>query len=138
MGRFYKTRKRWLSSKPVDTRKPVAVPEAAAAAKTDEVALVQEKVEVENPSIELSASMLMEERPVLLSIEKREVEEGIVCKISITADCDEIRYNIGSRKVTEKNRSKCKLYEGEFVLEEPSIVNASAFKDGELLCSVQG
>ena len=138
MGRFYKTHKRWLSSKPADTRKPAAVLEAAVVAKTDEVTFAQEKVEVENPSIELSASILMEERPVLLSIEKREAEEGIVCKISITADCDEIRYNIGSRKVTEKNRSKCKLYEGEFVLEEPSIVNASAFKDGELLCSVQG
>ena len=138
MGKFYKTHRRWLSSKPADTRKPAAVPEAVVVAKTDEVTFAQEKVEVENPSIELSASTLMEERPVLLSIEKRETEEGIVCKISITADCDEIRYNIGSRKVTEKNRSKCKLYEGEFVLEEPSIVNASAFKDGELLCSVQG
>ena len=138
MGRFYKIHRRWLSSEPVDTRKPAAVPEAVVVAKTDEATPAQEKVEVENPSIELSTSILMEERPVLLSIEKREAEEGIVCKISITADCDEIRYNIGSRKVTEKNRSKCKLYEGEFVLEEPSIVNASAFKDGELLCSVQG
>lgn len=138
MGRFYKTHRRWLLSKSADKRKFVAVPEAVVAAKTDEVTFAQEKTEVENPSIELSASILTEERPVLLSIEKREAEEGIVCKISITADCDEIRYNIGSRKVTEKNRSKCKLYEGEFVLEEPSIVNASAFKDGELLCSVQG
>lgn len=138
MGRFYKTHKRWLSSKPTNIKKSVVAPEIVDAVKPDEAISVQEKVETEKTSIEVANNVSTEERPVLLSIEKREAEEGIVCKISITADCDEIRYNIGSRKVTEKNRSKCKLYEGEFVLEEPSIVNASAFKDGELLCSVQG
>ena len=138
MGRFYKTHKRWLSSKPTDIKKSVVAPEIVDAVKPDEAISVQEKVEIEKPSIEVASNVITEERPALLTIEKHEVEEGIVCKISITADCDEIRYNIGSRKVTEKNRSKCKLYEGEFVLEEPSIVNASAFKDGELLCSVQG
>ena len=137
MGRFYKTHKRWISSKPTATEKTAVVIETTPI-KVNELAPVQKKTEVEESSVEVSASVLMEERPVLLAIEKREAEEGIFCKISINVDCDEIRYNIGSRKVTEKNRSKCKLYEGEFVLEEPSIVNASAFKDGELLCSVQG
>ena len=137
MGRFYKTHKRWISNKPTTAEKTVTVTETTPI-KVNEPAPVQKKTEVEESSVEVSASVLMEERPVLLAIEKREAEEGIFCKISINVDCDEIRYNIGSRKVTEKNRSKCKLYEGEFVLEEPSIVNASAFKDGELLCSVQG
>lgn len=138
MGRFYKTHKRWLSSKPTDIKKSVAAPEIADVVKPDKVTPVQEKVETEKPSIEVANSVVTEERPALLTIEKHEVEEGIVCEILAAADYDEIRYNIGSRKVTEKNRSKCKLYEGKFVLEEPSIVNASAFKDGELVYSVQG
>ena len=94
--------------------------------------------EVEESSVEVVDNAPVERYSALMTIEKHEAEDKIVCEILTTADCDEIRYNIGSRKVTEKNRSKCKLYEGEFVLEEPSIVNASAFKDGELLCSVQG
>lgn len=138
MGRFYKTHKRWLSSKPTDIKKSVVAPEIVDAVKPDEAISVQEKVEIEKPSIEVASNVITEERPALLTIEKHEVEEGIVCEILAAADYDEIRYNIGSRKVTEKNKSKCKLYEGKFVLEEPSIVNASAFKDGELLCSVQG
>ena len=138
MGRFYKTHKRWLSSETTDIKKSVAAPETVDAVKTDKVTPVQEKVETEKPSIEVANSVTTEERPALLTIEKHEVEEGIVCEILAAADYDEIRYNIGSRKVTEKNKSKCRLYEGKFVLEEPSIVNASAFKDGELLCSVQG
>ena len=138
MGRFYKTHKRWLSSKPTDIKKSVVAPEIVDAVKPDEAISVQEKVETEKPSIEVASNVTTEERPALLTIEKHEVEEGIVCEILAAADYDEIRYNIGSRKVTEKNKSKCKLYEGKFVLEEPSIVNASAFKDGELLCSVQG
>ena len=138
MGRFYKTHKRWLSSKPTDIEKSVVAPEIVDAVKPDEAIPVQEKVETEKPSIEVASNVTTEECPALLTIEKHEVEEGIVCEILAAADYDEIRYNIGSRKVTEKNRSKCKLYEGKFVLEEPSIVNASAFKDGELVYSVQG
>lgn len=138
MGRFYKTHKRWLSSKPTDIKKSVVAPEIVDAVKLDEAISVQEKVETEKPSIEVASNVITEERPALLTIEKHEVEKGIVCEILAAADYDEIRYNIGSRKVTEKNKSKCKLYEGEFVLEEPSIVNASAFKDGELVYSVQG
>ncbi len=137
MGRFYKTHKRWISSKPTATERTAVVIETTPV-KVSEPAPARKEVEVEESSVEVADSVSVEEYSALMTIEKHEAEDKIVCEILTTADCDEIRYNIGSRKVTEKNRSKCKLYEGEFVLEEPSIVNASAFKDGELLCSVQG
>ena len=137
MGRFYKTHKRWISNKPTTAEKTAVVIETAPI-KVNEPAPVQKKVEVEESSVEVADSVPVEEYSALMTIEKHEAEDKIVCEILTTADCDEIRYNIGSRRVTEKNRSKCKLYAGKFVLEEPSIVNASAFKDGELLCSVQG
>lgn len=137
MGRFYKTHKRWISSEPTTAEKTAVVIEATPV-KVNEPAPARKEVEVEESSVEVADSVPVEEYSALMTIEKHEAEDKIVCEILTTADCDEIRYNIGSRKVTEKNRSKCKLYEGEFVLEEPSIVNASAFKDGELLCSVQG
>lgn len=135
MGRFYKTHKRWISSEPTTAEKTAVVIEATPV-EVNEPAPARK--EVEKSSVEVADSAPVEEYSTLMTIEKHEAEDKIVCEILTTADCDEIRYNIGSRKVTEKNRSKCKLYEGEFVLEEPSIVNASAFKDGELLCSVQG
>lgn len=137
MGRFYKTHKRWISNKPTTAEKTAVVIETTPI-KVNEPAPVQKGVEVEESSVEVVDSVPVEEYSALMTIEKHEAEDKIVCEILTTADCDEIRYNIGSRRVTEKNRSKCKLYEGKFVLEEPSIVNASAFKDGELLCSVQG
>lgn len=137
MGRFYKTHKRWISNKPTTAEKTAIVIETTPI-KVKEPAPAPVQKEVEEFSVEVADSVPVEEYSALMAIEKHEVEDKIVCEILTTADCDEIRYNIGSRKVTEKNRSKCKLYEGEFVLEEPSIVNASAFKDGELLCSVQG
>ena len=137
MGRFYKTHKRWISNKPTTTEKTAVVIETTPI-KVNEPAPVQKKTEVEESSVEVADSVPVEEYSALMTIEKHEAEDKIVCEILTTADCDEIRYNIGSRRVTEKNRRKCKLYEGKFVLEEPSIVNASAFKDGELLCSVQG
>ena len=81
----------------------------------------------------------MEAKPAeAMVIEKTETEEGVVCEIITELDCDEIRYNIGSKKVTEKNKSRCKRYEGKFVLEEPAVINASAFKEDILVCSVQG
>ena len=137
MGRFYKTHKRWISSEPTTTEKTAVVTETTSV-KVNEPAPVRKEIEVGESSVEVADSVPVEEYSALMTIEKHEAEDKIVCEILTTADCDEIRYNIGSRKVTEKNRSKCKLYEGEFILEEPSIVNASAFKDGELLCSVQG
>lgn len=137
MGRFYKTHKRWISNKPTTAEKTAIVIETTPI-KVKEPAPTPVQKEVEESSVEVADSVPVEEYSTPMTIEKHEAEDKIVCEILTTADCDEIRYNIGSRKVTEKNRSKCKLYEGEFVLEEPSIVNASAFKDGELLCSVQG
>ena len=137
MGRFYKTHKRWISDKPTTTEKTAVVTETTPV-KVNEPAPVRKGIEVKESSVEVADSVPVEEYSTPMTIEKHEAEDKIVCEILTTADCDEIRYNIGSRRVTEKNRSKCKLYEGEFVLEEPSIVNASAFKDGELLCSVQG
>ena len=137
MGRFYKTHKRWISNKPTTAEKTAIVIETTPI-KVKEPAPASVQKEVEESSVEVVDNAPVERYSALMTIEKHEAEDKIVCEILTTADCDEIRYNIGSRKVTEKNRSKCKLYEGEFVLEEPSIVNASAFKDGELLCSVQG
>ena len=81
---------------------------------------------------------LAEDTPAVMFIEKTKTEEGITCKIIANIDYDEIHYNVGSKKVTEKNKSRCKRYEGEFILEEDSVVNASAFKDDILVCSVQG
>ena len=134
MGRFYKTHTRWIADKPVKKAEVVS-------------AIEEKKVEVsekEEPVIE-KAPVVTEEAPVVeakpaeaMIIEKTETEEGIVCEIITELDCDEIRYNIGSKKVTEKNKSRCKRYEGKFVLEEPAVINASAFKEDMLVCSVQG
>ena len=137
MGRFYKTHKRWISNKPTTAEKTITVIKTTPI-KVNEPAPVQKETEVEESSVEVADSVPVEQYSTPMTIEKHEAEGKIVCEILTTADCDEIRYNIGSRRVTEKNRSKCRLYEGKFILEEPSIVNASAFKDGELLCSVQG
>lgn len=134
MGRFYKTHTRWIADKPVKKAEVVS-------------AIEEKKVEVskkEEPVIE-KVPVVTEEAPVVeaksaeaMVIEKTETEEGIVCEIITELDCDEIRYNIGSKKVTEKNKSRCKRYEGKFVLEEPAVINASAFKEDILICSVQG
>ena len=134
MGRFYKTHTRWIADKPVKKAEVVS-------------AIEEKKVKTskkEEPVIE-KAPVAAEEAPVeeakpaeAMIIEKTETEEGIVCEIITELDCDEIRYNIGSKKVTEKNKSRCKRYEGKFVLEEPAVINASAFKEDILVCSVQG
>ena len=134
MGRFYKTHTRWIADKPVKKAEVVS-------------AIEEKKVKTskkEEPVIE-KAPIAAEEAPVAeakpaeaMIIEKTETEEGIVCEIITELDCDEIRYNIGSKKVTEKNKSRCKRYEGKFVLEEPAVINASAFKEDILVCSVQG
>ena len=134
MGRFYKTHTRWIADEPVKKAEVVS-------------AIEEKKVEVskkEEPVIK-KVPVVTEEAPVVeakpaeaMVIEKTETEEGIVCEIITELDCDEIRYNIGSKKVTEKNKSRCKRYEGKFVLEEPAVINASAFKEDILVCSVQG
>lgn len=134
MARFYKTHTRWMADKPVK--------------KAEVVSAIKEK-KVEVPKKEKLATkkipVVAEEAPVAevktaedMIIEKTETEEGIVCEIVTKLDCDEIRYNIGSKKITEKNKSRCKRYEGKFVLEEPAVINASAFKEDILICSVQG
>lgn len=134
MARFYKTHTRWMANKPVK--------------KAEVVSVVEEK-KVEVPKKEKLATkktpVVAEEAPVAetkaaedMIIEKTETEEGIVCEIVTKLDCDEIRYNIGSKKITEKNKNRCKRYEGKFVLEEPAVINASAFKEDVLICSVQG
>ena len=134
MGRFYKTHTRWMADKPV---KKVEVVSAIKEKKVE----VSEKEELATKK----APVATEEAPVAeakaaedMIIEKTETEEGIVCEIIAKLDCDEIRYNIGSKKVTEKNKSRCRRYEGKFVLEEPAVINASAFKEDILICSVQG
>ena len=134
MGRFYKTHTRWIADKPVKKAEVVSAIEEKKA----------EASKKEEPVIE-KAPVVTEEAPVVeakpteaMIIEKTETEEGIVCEIIAELDCDEIRYNIGSKKVTEKNKSRCKRYEGKFVLEEPAVINASAFKEDILICSVQG
>ena len=134
MGRFYKTHTRWIADKPVKKAEVVST-------------IGEKKVEVskkEEPVIE-KTPVAVEEAPVeeakpaeAMIIEKTETKEGIVCEIITELDCDEIRYNIGSKKVTEKNKSRCKRYEGKFILEEPAVINASAFKEDILVCSVQG
>ena len=145
MGRFYKTHRRWIADKSV---KKVEVASAIEEKKVEvskkEEPVIERVQKEEEPVIE-KAPVAAEEAPVeeakpaeAMIIEKTETEEGIVCEIITELDCDEIRYNIGSKKVTEKNKSRCKRYEGKFVLEEPAVINASAFKEDILVCSVQG
>ena len=146
MGRFYKTHIRWIADKPVKKAEVVSAIEEkkAEVSKKEEPVIEKIQKEEEEPVIE-KAPVAAEEAPVeeakpaeAMIIEKTETEEGIVCEIITELDCDEIRYNIGSKKVTEKNKSRCKRYEGKFVLEEPAVINASAFKEDILVCSVQG
>ena len=144
MGRFYKTHTRWIADKPVKKAEVVsAIEEKKAEASKKEEPVIEKAQKEEEPVIE-KAPVVTEEAPVVeakpaeaMIIEKTETEEGIVCEIITELDCDEIRYNIGSKKVTEKNKSRCKRYEGKFVLEEPAVINASAFKEDTLVCSVQ-
>ena len=145
MGRFYKTHRRWMADKPVKKAEVAsAVEEKKAEASKKEEPVIEKVQKEEEPVIE-KAPAATEEAPVAeakpaeaMIIEKTETEEGIVCEIITKLDCDEIRYNIGSKKVTEKNKSRCKRYEGKFILEEPAVINASAFKEDILVCSVQG
>ena len=144
MGRFYKTHTRWIADKPVKKAEVVSAIEEKKVEVSEKEEPVIEKAQKEEPVIE-KAPVVTEEAPVVeakpaeaMIIEKTETEEGIVCEIITELDCDEIRYNIGSKKVTEKNKSRCKRYEGKFVLEEPAVINASAFKEDILVCSVQG
>ena len=144
MGRFYKTHTRWIADKPVKKAEVVSAIEEKKVEVSEKEELVIEKSQKEEPVIE-KAPVVTEEAPVVeaepaeaMIIEKTETEEGIVCEIITKLDCDEIRYNIGSKKVTEKNKSRCKRYEGKFTLEEPAVINASAFKEDILICSVQG
>ena len=145
MGRFYKTHTRWIADKPVKKAEIVsAIEEKKVEASKKEEPVIEKAQKEEEPGIK-KAPVATEEAPVVeakpaeaMIIEKTETEEGIVCEIITELDCDEIRYNIGSKKVTEKNKSRCKRYEGKFVLEEPAVINASAFKEDILVCSVQG
>lgn len=145
MGRFYKTHRRWVADKPVKKAEVVsAIEEKKAEVSKKEEPVIEKAQKEEEPAIE-KAPVVIEEAPVAeakpaeaMIIEKTETEEGIVCEIIAKLDCDEIRYNIGSKKVTEKNKSRCKRYEGKFILEEPAVINASAFKEDILVCSVQG
>ena len=144
MGRFYKTHRRWIADKTVKRAEVASAVEDKKAEASKKEEPVIEKVQKEEPVIG-KAPVVAKEAPVAeakpaeaMIIEKTETEEGIVCEIITKLDCDEIRYNIGSKKVTEKNKSRCKRYEGKFVLEEPAVINASAFKEDILVCSVQG
>lgn len=145
MGRFYKTHTRWIADKPVKKAEVVSTIEEKKVKTSKKEEPVIEKVRKEEEPVIEKAPVAAEEAPVVeakpaeaMVIEKTETEEGIVCEIITELDCDEIRYNIGSKKVTEKNKSRCKRYEGKFVLEEPAVINASAFKEDILVCSVQG
>lgn len=145
MGRFYKTHRRWMFDKPVKKAEVVSAIEEKKVEASKKEESVTEKVQKEEEPVIEKAPVAAEEAPVAeakpaeaMIIEKTETEEGIVCEIITGLDCDEIRYNIGSKKVTEKNKSRCKRYEGKFVLEEPAVINASAFKEDILVCSVQG
>ena len=145
MGRFYKTHTRWIADKPVKKAEVVSAIEEKKAEVSKKEEPVIEKIQKEEEPVIEKAPVAAEEAPVeeakpaeAMIIEKTETEEGIVCEIITELDCDEIRYNIGSKKVTEKNKSRCKRYEGKFVLEEPAVINASAFKEDILVCSVQG
>lgn len=145
MGRFYKTHTRWIADKPVKKAEVVsAIEEKKVEVSEKEEPVIEKAQKEEEPVIE-KVPAVTEEAPVVeakpaeaMVIEKTETEEGVVCEIITELDCDEIRYNIGSKKVTEKNKSRCKRYEGKFVLEEPAVINASAFKEDILVCSVQG
>ena len=144
MGRFYKTHTRWIADKPVKKAEVVSAIEEKKVEVSKKEKPVIEKAQKEEPVIE-KVPVVTEEAPVVeakpaeaMVIEKTETEEGVVCEIITELDCDEIRYNIGSKKVTEKNKSRCKRYEGKFILEEPAVINASAFKEDILICSVQG
>lgn len=138
MGRFYKTHTRWMSNTPV--KKAVVAPVEQSSAISKEAPVDEKPIKEDIPEIiaPKEDTKLAEDTPAVMFIEKTKTEEGITCKIIANTDYDEIRYNIGSKKVTEKNKSRCKRYEGEFILEEDSVVNASAFKDDILVCSVQG
>ena len=138
MGRFYKTHTRWMSNTPV--KKAVAAPVEQSSAISKEAPVDEKPIKEDIPEIiaPKEDTKLAEDAPAVMFIEKTKTEEGITCKIMANTDYDEIRYNVGSKKVTEKNKSRCKRYEGEFILEEDSVVNASAFKDDILVCSVQG
>lgn len=144
MGRFYKTHTRWISNTPVKKVEVAPVIEEKKVEISKKEEPTTKKAPKEEPVIEKApvateVAFVAEAKPVeAMIIEKTETEEGIVCEIVTELDCDEIRYNIGSKKVTEKNKSRCKRYEGKFVLEEPAVVNASAFKEDVLICSVQG
>ena len=138
MGRFYKTHTRWMSNTPV--KKAVAAPVKQSSAISKEAPVDKKPIKEDIPEViaPKEDTKLAEDTPAVMFIEKTKTEEGITCKIMANTDYDEIRYNVGSKKVTEKNKSRCKRYEGEFILEEDSVVNASAFKDDILVCSVQG
>ena len=138
MGRFYKTHTRWMSNTPV--KKAVAAPVEQSSAISKEAPVDEKPIKEDIPEViaPKEDARLAEDTPAVMFIEKTKTEEGITCKIIANTDYDEIRYNVGSKKVTEKNKSRCKRYEGEFILEEDSVVNASAFKDDILVCSVQG
>lgn len=138
MGRFYKTHTRWMSNTPV--KKAVAAPVEQSSAIFKEAPVDEKPIKEDIPEIiaPKEDTKLAEDTSAVMFIEKTKTEEGITCKIIANTDYDEIRYNVGSKKVTEKNKSRCKRYEGEFILEEDSVVNASAFKDDILVCSVQG
>lgn len=152
MGRFYKTHTRWMSDTPVKKASPVIVDVVEVSPSLKDLNTSEEavKAHVEPPKSDVSEKSVEKsveapkpeevaaESSTAMIIEKRETEKGTMCTITADLDYDEIRYNVGSKKVTEKNKSRCKLYEGEFVLEEPGVVNASAFKEGVLVCSVQG
>ena len=145
MGRFYKTHRRWMFDKPVKKAEVASAVEEKKAETSRKEEPVIEKAQKEEELVIEKAPVVIEEAPVAeakpaeaMIIEKTETEEGIVCEIITKLDCDEIRYNIGSKKVTEKNKSRCKRYEGKFILEEPAVINASAFKEDILVCSVQG
>lgn len=138
MGRFYKTHTRWMSNTPV--KKAVAAPVEQSSVISKEAPVDEKPIKEDMPEIiaPKEDTKLAEDAPTVMFIEKTKTEEGITCKIIANIDYDEIRYNVGSKKVTEKNKSRCKRYEGEFILEEDSVVNASAFKDDILVYSVQG
>ena len=134
MARFYKTHTRWMADKPVKKAEAVSVIEEKKMKVSEKEEPATKKVPVDTEEVPIAEAKATED----MIIEKTETEEGIVCEIVTKLDCDEIRYNIGSKKVTEKNKSRCKRYEGRFVLEEPAVINASAFKEDILICSVQG
>ena len=138
MGRFYKTHTRWMSNTSV--KKAVAAPVEQSSAISKEAPVDEKPIKEDIPEIiaPKEDTKLAEDTPAVMFIEKTKTEEGITCRIIANTDYDEIRYNVGSKKVTEKNKSRCKRYEGEFILEEDSVVNASAFKDDILVYSVQG